>query len=155
MKANNLIGFVRTARWALGVAVLVCVGAAHAAGPLQITNAVYQEVEVRAPDGSVTHKRVVAERVVPGGEVIYEISYENTGTEPATEIAIDNPLPAEVAFVDAATEPTVVSVDGGQTFGELEALTVEGPDGEPRAAQPTVAASIAPVAATPRRGVSP
>lgn len=139
MKTNNAVGNVRSARWAIALVALLCMGAAQSqsGGPLQISNAVFQNIEVKAPDGTVSTKRVPATTVVPGGVVVYEISVSNTGDQVATEIAIDNPLPAQVVFVDAATEPTVVSVDGGTTFDELAELTVPGPDGRSRAAQPS------------------
>src|SRR5690606_6114135 len=86
------------------------VAAAQDASPIQISNAVFQEVEVKADDGSVATKLVPAAKVVPGAEVVYEISYRNNGTEPATDLAIDNPLPKEVVFVDASVQPTTVSV---------------------------------------------
>ena len=153
MKTNNVVGNIRSARWAIALAALLCMGAAQSqsGGPLQISNAVYQEVEVQAADGTTSKKLVPAARVVPGGEVVYEISYANTGDQAASDIAINNPLPAEVAFVDAATEPSVVSVDGGATFGQLDQLTVADADGNVRAAQASdvtnlrwVIASLAP-----------
>ena len=122
MKTNNAVGNVRSARWAIALVALLCMGAAQSqsGGPLQISNAVFQNIEVKAPDGTVSTKRVPATTVVPGGVVVYEISVSNTGDQVATEIAIDNPLPAQVVFVDAATE-----------------TTVPGPDGRSRAAQPS------------------
>ena len=126
----------------LGLALLVghsLAGVAHAqeAGALKITNAVFQEVEVKAADGKVTRKLVPATKVVPGGEVVYEINYDNTGKAPATDVAITNPVPPQLTFVDVEGTPvTSVSVDGGRTYGTLTALTVTGSDGQQRAAQP-------------------
>lgn len=137
MKANNTMGIVRTARWAIGAAVLLCVGLAHAAGQLALDGAVYQEIEVRSADGDVSVKRVAAAKVVPGGEVIYEISYSNTGDEPVTRVAIDNPVPPQLTFVDVEGVPlTAVSVDGGTAYGDLADLTVAAADGRARPAQP-------------------
>lgn len=132
-----MMGIVRTARWALGAAVFFCVGVVQAAGQLALEGAVYQEVEVTSPDGEVSVKRVAAAKVVPGGEVIYEISYANTGDEPVTKVAIDNPVPPQLTFVDAeGAPPTAVSVDAGKTYGDLGALVVTDADGEARPAQP-------------------
>lgn len=111
------------------------VSAAQDASPIQVTNAVFQEVEVKADDGSVTTKLVPAARVVPGGEVVYRLEYRNNGDQPATNVNIDNPLSAELVFVSADTAPTAVSVDGGESFGELAELFVIGSDGEPRPAK--------------------
>src|SRR5687768_6325667 len=85
MNANNVVGIVRNTRWALGAAVLLaCAGIAQAAGQLALDGAVYQEVEVRTPEGEVVTRRVPAAKVVPGGEVVYEISFSNTGDAPVT-----------------------------------------------------------------------
>lgn len=118
----------------LGIAV-PAMALAQESSPVTISNAVYQEVEVKAADGKVTTKLVPAERVAPGEDVIYEISYHNSGTETATELAIDNPLPSAVLFVAATTEPSAVSVDGGKVFGSLATLTVTGPEGQVRPAR--------------------
>jgi uncharacterized repeat protein (TIGR01451 family) len=112
-------------------------GFAQDRGALEVTNSVFQEVQVTAPDGTVATKLVPALKAVPGDEVVYEISYRNTGSDVATDIAIDNPLPQALTFVEAATAPTAVSVDGGKRFGNLADLTVTGADGEARVAQPS------------------
>jgi uncharacterized repeat protein (TIGR01451 family) len=110
------------------------VAAPQAAG-VAIDTAAYQEVQVKAEDGSTRVERVTASRVVPGGEVIYEITYRNNGSAAATNVAIDNPLPAEVQLVGTSTEPTVVSVDHGRTFAKLGELSVVAADGSVRTAQ--------------------
>ena len=127
-------------RWGL---VLVLAGVvasgvafAQAASPIQISNAVYQEVEVKAPDGKITKKLVPAAKVVPGGEVVYQIDVVNTGKVAATDVAIDNAVPAGLTLSDdSKSPPSAVSVDAGKTYGELAKLTVPGEDGKPRAAQ--------------------
>lgn len=108
---------------------------AQDASPIQITNAVYQEVDDTA-DGDVVKKLVPVARVVPGDDVIYVISYSNKGENEATDVVIDNPIPDELTFVDDGKTPaTSVSVDNGKTFGALDALFVLGADGEPRPAR--------------------
>lgn len=136
MKANNLIGFVRTARWALGVAVLLCVGLAHAQGQIEIDSAVFQEVEVETEDGRIERRQVPASRVIPGNEVVYVISYRNVGDAPAENVAITNPVPAELSYVASQGPLPVssVSVDQGTNYGILGDLSVPGPDGELRPA---------------------
>lgn len=141
-------------RWALGVlaGVSVCGAAiAQAAAPIAVTNAVYQEVDVKAPDGKTTKQRVPAVKVVPGGEVLYQISYRNNGSQAATDVAINNPLPKELVFLGAQDDPSAVSVDGGQTYGKLADLTVIDAQGQVRTARPAdvtnlrwVIASLAP-----------
>lgn len=102
---------------------------------VEITNAALREVEVKAPDGTVTRQLVKVERAVPGDEVVYEISYRNAGSATATDVAIANPLPPAVTFLSASVPPTEVSVDGGKVFGPLAQLKVKQADGQTRNAR--------------------
>jgi len=109
---------------------------AQAAPGITINTSAFQEMEVKADDGTVTRKLVPAARVVPGDEVVYEITYSNGGADSATNLAINNPVPDAVTFLVATNPPTAVSVDQGETFGNLGDLRVEGLDGQVRPAQP-------------------
>jgi uncharacterized repeat protein (TIGR01451 family) len=124
----------------LGIALALVAGVAApearaqaASSPLQFTNAVFHEVEVKAANGKVTKKLVPVTHAVPGDEVIYEIAYKNNGKAAATDIVVNNPLPKEMTFVSASTEPTAVSVDG-KKYGKLADLTVTLPNGATRPA---------------------
>lgn len=72
-----------------------------------------------------------AERLAPGDEVIYRVSYTNSGPEPA-QVVITNPLPPGLVYqAGSGTALGVlleVSVDGGKQFGAFERLraTVHG-----------------------------
>lgn len=130
---------VRSFGWALGVLLGVCAAGgalAQAASPVKLTNSVYQEVSARTADGKVARKLVRASKVVPGGEVIYEIAYSNAGTQRADGVTINNPVPNGLELVgEGETPATSVSVDGGVTYGKLAELFVLGADGEPRPAR--------------------
>jgi uncharacterized repeat protein (TIGR01451 family) len=81
---------------------------------------------------------VPATKVEPGAEVVYVLSYKNTGKAPAEKVVISNPVPANLEFREASTAAGAaadVSVDGGKTWGRLAALKVTGKDNKPRAAQ--------------------
>ena len=136
---NILAGFRDSVLALCVVAVFASPALAFAQdGPgVEIGTAAFQEVEVKADDGTTSKKLVPAARVVPGDEVVYEITYSNKGSEPATGVAIDNPVPPAVTFVQSTNPPTAVSVDLGKTFGNLGDLVVEGPDGQVRPAQPS------------------
>ena len=112
---------------------------ALAADALELRNAVYQEVDVTAPDGTTHKERVPATKVVPGTEVVYVITYKNAGKQPASDVVITNPIPTELAYQpEPGPGPSAtpeVSVDAGKSWGALASLTVKGPDGKPRAAQ--------------------
>lgn len=99
------------------------------------------EVEVTETDkqGKKIVKRAAPTTVVPGTEVIYTITAKNTGTEPADNIVVTNPVPKETVYVDgsafgAGTKITF-SVDGGKSFGQAKKLTVKDADGKSRGAK--------------------
>ena len=124
-------------RLALAASALLCFGAAHAAGGLQLSNQVFQEIEVVGADGKPEHQTVPAAMVVPGTEVFYVITYRNTGDKPADKVAITNPVPAELEYVSVLgpAPANQVSVDGGKQYGALASLSVTGADGKPRPAE--------------------
>ena len=131
-------------------------GAAHAqaASPIRITNSAYQEVVVKADDGSVSKKLVPAARVVPGDDVVYELSYANHGDASASNVRLDNPVPKELVFVDAPIPPAVVSVDDGKHFAALDELTIPLADGTSRPAQPADITNLRWIVATLAPGAS-
>ena len=125
--------------WALAVLCLAVPALSHAQseGGLQVTTAVYQDVQVPAADGGTETKRVAATTVVPGTEVIYEISFHNATKVAATDIAINNPVPKELVFTGVDGIPaTAVSVDDGSHYGALPELTVTTENGATRPARP-------------------
>jgi uncharacterized repeat protein (TIGR01451 family) len=124
-------------RLALAASALLWFGAAHAAGGLQLSNQVFQEIEVIGADGKPEHKTVPAVTVVPGTEVFYVITYMNTGDKPAENVAITNPVPTELEFVSVLgpAPANLVSVDGGKQYGALASLSVPDAEGKMRPAE--------------------
>ena len=122
-----------------GCLLLAVAPAVAAQDTLELRNAVFQEVDVKAADGTMHKERVPAAKVVPGTEVIYVITYHNTGKEPATDVVITNPIPPELAYQpELGPGPSAapdVSVDSGANFGALASLKVKDADGKPRPAQ--------------------
>ena len=125
----------------LAMSAVSWVAVADAAGGLKLTNRVFQEIEVKRTDGQTERKTVPAAMVVPGNEVFYVITYENTADKPADNVVVTNPVPAELEYVSVLgpAPANQVSVDGGRHYGALASLTVTGADGEPR---PAVAADV-------------
>ncbi len=123
--------------WLLAGIALFWVGAAAAAGGVELNAQVFQQVEVKAADGSVALEAMPAATVVPGSEVTYVVTYRNSGSVPADAVTIDNPVPADLVYVASAGDRAVdaVSVDGGKQYGVLAGLTVDGEDGQSRPAQ--------------------
>ncbi len=135
----KFIAGIRNGAWALGMLTALALAGpswAQAASGVEIKTSAYQEVEVKAEDGTVSKKLVPAARVVPGDEVVYEITYSNKGAEAATDLAINNPVPGAVVFLQSTNPPSAVSVDKGENYGNLGDLRVEGPEGQVRPAQP-------------------
>jgi uncharacterized repeat protein (TIGR01451 family) len=104
--------------------------------PIEISNVVFQEVEVRQPDGSVKRTLAPAATVTPGDEVVYVLTIRNTGANAAEQLVVTNPLPVDVAYVaPAGSTAPKVSV-GGERFGALSELSVTTADGRTRPARP-------------------
>lgn len=98
----------------------------------------FQEVEV-VKDGKKVKQRQTLSKALPGQEVIYQITYLNTGAKPVDNVVINNPVPSNLSYQGgtAQGEGTRIeySVDGGKTFGAMETLSVKGADGSSRAAK--------------------
>lgn len=113
--------------------------AAQEEGSLKVSTTVQkEEVSVNEAGETVT-KLVAANTVVPGEAVIYTITFQNIGAEPAANVVITNPIAETLTYVDgSAFGPGMnleFSIDGGQTFAAAADLTVE-EDGETRPAEP-------------------
>ncbi len=124
------------------LSVIGCL-AAWAENNIKIENHSYVEKEIVTKTGQKSKQLVPATKVVPGDEVHYIISYKNVGGAPATDIVITNPIPAHMVYSSAEIESpvtgseTVVSVDGGKTYGALYALKVTEKPAKVRPALPT------------------
>jgi uncharacterized repeat protein (TIGR01451 family) len=88
--------------------------------------------------GEKAKRLVPVTRVIPGDEVVYTIHFVNKGKEPATDVVITNPIPAQMAYREGTAFGTGTaiefSVDGGRSYGASAALRVRGEDGRERAA---------------------
>jgi uncharacterized repeat protein (TIGR01451 family) len=113
--------------------------AAHSAGAEMIARqSVEREVIVRNANGVETLKREAADKVTPGETVVYSIKYKNESAEPASNIVLVMPVPAEVAYVEGSVTGdnanVAFSADGGKTYVVRGRLTVE-EDGATRPAR--------------------
>ncbi len=73
--------------------------------------------------------------IVPGDRILFGTNYTNTGTEPAENFTMTNPLPGQVRLAPDADPELIVSVDAGTTWGRLTELLVSEEDGTTRPAR--------------------
>jgi uncharacterized repeat protein (TIGR01451 family) len=104
--------------------------AAAMAADVTIDSTVKVERVIKAADGTTKIALQEPKVVTPGEKVVFTLSYKNTGSMPASDFTITNPIPASVEFVsaDSAADATY-SVDGGKTFAKMPALKVKGANG--------------------------
>lgn len=87
------------------------------------------EREIEIVEKGVKLKKIgPPEKVVPGDEVIYTVTYTNKTGKPADNVSVTNPVPAHTRYRDgsAAGEGATItfSVDGGKSFAASDKLTV-------------------------------
>lgn len=109
------------------------------AGRFSVQSIVEQVVEVKQPDGTVQKKRQPVEKAAPGSEVIYTTRFTNMGNKPAGNIVINNPVPANTAYVSGSAfgdAKITYSIDG-KTFDDPDNLIVKTAEGRERPALPS------------------
>jgi uncharacterized repeat protein (TIGR01451 family) len=111
--------------------MLACVGwVAPALADVKLNTTVQKVERVAAPDGSVGSRLVPAERVIPGDDVHYTITFVNDSTAAADagSVVITNPIPENTQYIadSAFGSGTTIrfSVDGGKTFHPANELSV-------------------------------
>ena len=114
---------------------------AHAAeSAIKVTSIAQIEVEEAGKDGKKSFKRTPVTMAVPGTEVIYTTTFENTINKAAENISINNPIPNNSEYKAGSAFgkdcEILFSVDNGKTFGHAEELKVRGTDSKERAALP-------------------
>jgi len=89
---------------------------------------VEKEVVMRDADGADAVRRVKAEKVTPGEQVIYVLRFANDGQEAAEGVVLVMPVPAQVNYVEGsvsgANMNVTFSADGGDTYVARGRLTV-------------------------------
>lgn len=133
-----LAGRLLTLRFA-GLLVAGVLAASPVMAELQLRTEAFREIEVTTKAGKKEKQLQAISNAVPGQEVVYVITYRNSGATPAARVVVSNPLPAGLVYQPgsaqgAGTRPEV-SVDGGKQFGPLPQLTVRNTNGTVRAAR--------------------
>lgn len=109
---------------------------AAAAGDVSLASEVLVERVKQEADGRTVTVREKPGVVTPGDKLVFLLSYRNTGDAAAEGFVVTNPIPDAVAFAGADSAGAVFSVDGGKSWGALQALQVARPDGTSRPAAP-------------------
>ena len=130
-------------RTVCAIALSLVANVAVAEGEIVLGNAVQKVEYFTAADGSTQSRLVDAAEVVPGDELAYTITFENVSdavTIDAGSVVITNPVPPEVAYLEAtafgAGTTITYSADDGSLFGSPDQLLIAGPDGD-RIADPS------------------
>jgi uncharacterized repeat protein (TIGR01451 family) len=114
-------------------------GAWAADGAIKVASVAQVELEI-VKDGKKTLVRQPVEKAVPGTEIIFTNTFENTSDKGANDIVINNPIPGSTTYkagsAFGADCDILFSVDSGKKFAHAEALKVIDAEGNERAALP-------------------
>ena len=110
------------------LAVMLSQLPAQAAGKVTVNITASKEVVV-SKNGQKVVKTVPAKKFAPGDIIIYAINYKNTGTEPATNAVIVDPVPEGTVYVtDSASGENAditYSIDNGKSYRKPTVLYYE------------------------------
>ena len=101
---------------------------------IAITIKAQKEVTVTV-QGKQIKKMIAAKGVQPGEEIVYTLSYVNSGSEAAKDVVISDPIPAGTAFIPGSASELgdlAFSIDHGKSYKKPTLLTYElrGGDGK-------------------------
>ncbi len=118
-----------------GLACVLPASAFAAAESVSLSNGVF--VERVQDDGAGPARKVLAppRSIGRGDTLVFVVSYRNRGADPASDVVVTNAVPGSVAFAGSDRPDTIVSVDGGRTWGQLASLSVRISDGRFRPAE--------------------
>lgn len=114
---------------------LLAPAAAMAADSVTLDSKVFVERTTQDEAGKAKTVLEPPKVVTPGDKLVFVLSYQNIGAQPASAFVVTNPIPQAVAYSGFEGEPAQVSVDGGKTWGSLASLKIQQSDGTLRDAQ--------------------
>lgn len=112
--------------------------AATPVSPVELVGDV-RVVKITVVDGQQKQELITPKVVIPGDKLVFTTRYHNTGKQPVNDFVVTNPLPGAVMLSPEGAALHVVSVDGGKTWGALDALQVADSQGVKR---PAAAADV-------------
>ncbi len=95
-----------------------------------------EKIQLVTKDGVTLTEVSTDDRRVPGDLLRYRLDVANAGPDAANEMVINYPVPAEVRYEGESAPDTLVSVDGGKTYGPLASLVIALPPGSTAAGAP-------------------
>lgn len=130
----------RIVLFSISLMVLLMPLSAQAAGDVSFSSIAEVEVAQVNDKGERVLVRQPADLVQPGEVTIYTNSFTNKGKQPAEDIVVNNPIPANTEYLNgSATEKgyeLLFSVDQGKNFGKAKELTLPDGKGGQRQAEP-------------------
>ncbi|MCC5873871.1 MAG: DUF11 domain-containing protein [Gammaproteobacteria bacterium] len=123
------------------LAVVSATTMAMAEEPVRLTSSVEKVESVINERGEQERRSVAAQRVFPGDELRYTITFANHGGETidAGSLVITNPVPNNTVYLansaGGSGTDVVFSVDGGDTWGAPDELVITGDDAQSRRAR--------------------
>lgn len=123
-------------RFLLTLLALLLPGTAWAQSQVALTSNVLVERTTTDANGAARTSLEAPGVVTPGDRLMFVLAYRNNAATPATAFEVTNPIPESVSFTSSESAGSVLSVDGGRTWGELSRLSVRNADGTSRAATP-------------------
>ncbi len=100
---------------ALTILLIAVSSTAFGQPKIEVTAVAEKEIKVQEADHTIT-KRVPATDIESGQELIYTLHYRNVGTDKATNVKLDNPVPQHTAYVSNSAfgedAEVLVSLDG-------------------------------------------
>jgi uncharacterized repeat protein (TIGR01451 family) len=128
MNRNTLI----TVFASLVLAAYASAAVAAGASPI-LVKTVGEKEQLSVVDGKTTTTLVAADKIVPGDTVLYTVTVENQGKQPAQNVAVNNPIAEHMVYVEgSAYAPGMdisFSTDGGKTWADAAHVSIKGQDG--------------------------
>lgn len=112
---------------------------ALAQSQVALTNEVFVERTTTDANGRQQTALEAPGVVTPGDPLVFVLRYRNDAASAASDFVVTNPIPENVSYVSAESAGSVLSVDGGRTWGQLASLSVRNADGTSR---PAAAADV-------------
>lgn len=109
------------------VALLALPLSAWAQPKVAISIKAEKEVTVTA-NGKQIKKKIAAKGFLPGEEIIYTLSYVNSGTEAAKDVLITDPIPEGTSFIPGSAsdaDKATYSINKGKSYSKPTLLTYE------------------------------